>query len=50
MQAQILLSVFQYPGVHNVLITVDGKNVKQLFDASGTVGNDEPYRRAEFQR
>jgi LysM repeat protein len=49
MQAQILLTVFQYPGVDNVLITVDGSNVKQLFDVSGRVGADEPYMRSAFQ-
>ncbi len=49
MEAQILLSVFQYPGVNSALITIEGKNIKQLFDTSGTVGDDEPYRRSEVQ-
>jgi len=48
MEAQILLTVFQYPGFDSALITVDGANLKQLFDASGTVGDDEPYRRSEL--
>jgi heat shock protein HslJ/LysM repeat protein len=47
MQAQILLTVFQYPGVNSVLITVDGKNVKQLFDVSGMVGDDQAYERSQ---
>jgi hypothetical protein len=40
--------VFQYPGLNSALVTVDGKNVKQLFDASGSVGENEPYTRSEF--
>ena len=49
MEAQILLTVFQYPGFDSALITIDGRNMKQLFDASGTVGDDEPYRRSEVE-
>jgi hypothetical protein len=49
MEAQILLTVFQYPRVNSALITIDGRNIKQLFDTSGTVGDDEPYRRSEIQ-
>ncbi len=49
MEAQILLTVFQYPGFDSATITVNGRNMKQLFDGSGTVGDDEPYRRSEVQ-
>ncbi len=49
MEAQILLTVFQYSGFNSALITIDGRNMKQLFDASGTVGDDEPYRRSEVE-
>jgi LysM repeat protein len=49
MQAQILLTVFQYPGINSALVILDGRNVKQLFDVSGLVGEDEPYARSEFQ-
>jgi hypothetical protein len=49
MEAQILLTIFQYPGVDCTLINIDGANLKQFFDASGTVGENEPYRRSEFE-
>jgi hypothetical protein len=49
MQAQILYTVFQHPGVDRVLITLNGQNLKRLFDTSGTVGVSEPYRRSELQ-
>lgn len=45
MEAQILLTIFQYPGVNRALITINDRNMKQLFDASGTVRDDEQYRR-----
>ena len=49
MEAQILLTVFQYGAFDSVLITVSGTNLKQWFDVSGTVGADEPYRRSDVQ-
>ena len=49
MQAQIQHTVFEHPGVDKVLITLNGQNLKQLFDVSGTVGVSEPYRRSEFR-
>jgi LysM repeat protein len=49
MEAQILLTLFQYPGFDSATITINGTNMKQWFDASGTVGDDEPYRRSEVQ-
>jgi LysM repeat protein len=49
MEAQILLTVFQYPGVDSAMITIDGTNLKQLFDTSGTVGDSEPYSRPDSE-
>jgi len=49
MEAQILLTVFQHPGFDSATITINERNLKQLFDASGTVGDDEPYRRSEVE-
>ena len=49
MEAQILLTVFQYGGFDSVMITVGGRNLKQWFDTSGTVGDDEPYRRSQIR-
>jgi hypothetical protein len=43
MEAQILHTVFQYTQVNTVLVYVDGKNMRQIFDAG--VGADEPYAR-----
>jgi LysM repeat protein len=45
MEAQIRLTVFQYGGFDSAMIILDGTNLRQLFDMSGTVGSDEPYRR-----
>jgi hypothetical protein len=39
---------FPVPGFDSALIIVDGANLKQLFDASGTVGDGEPYSRSEL--
>jgi hypothetical protein len=46
MEAQILFTVFQYPGVNSLALKLNGRNVKQLFDMSGTVAEDEPYVRS----
>jgi hypothetical protein len=49
MEAQILLTVFQYPGFDSAMVTINGTNMKQWFDASGTVGDGEPYWRSEVR-
>ena len=49
METQVLLTVFQYPGFDNALITVNGANMKRLFDLIGTVSNQEPYRLSQVQ-
>jgi LysM repeat protein len=49
MEAQILLSVFSVPGVDRAFITIGGRNMKQIFDASGLVGPDALYTRADIK-
>jgi LysM repeat protein len=49
MEAQILLSVFSVPGVDRAYITIGGRNMRQLFDASGLVGPDALYTRADIK-
>lgn len=45
---QLLFTIFQFSAINNALIRVDGRNLKQMFDASGAVSSAEPYRRADF--
>jgi hypothetical protein len=45
MEAQILHTVFQYTQVNSVLVYVDGKNLRQIFDPR--VGANEPYVRSD---
>jgi LysM repeat protein len=49
MEAQILLSVFSVPGVDRAYITIGGRNMKQLFYASGLVNADTLYTRADIK-
>jgi hypothetical protein len=49
MQSQILLTVFQFPGFMNAMITIEGRNMKQVFDLSGMVGPDDPYHREDVE-
>jgi len=49
MEAQILLTVFQHPGLERAMITVNGQNMKKMFDLSGTVGPSDPYTRTDRQ-
>ncbi len=49
MEAQVLYTVFQYSEFDSALITVNGANLKRLFDLAGTVSVDEPYMRSEVQ-
>lgn len=46
MEAQILLTVFQYEGFGRTLIRLNGRSLKQVFDLSGLVGPNEPYERS----
>ncbi len=48
MEAQLLLSVFQYAPIEYALIRINGQNMKQLFDASGLVEPDAVYSRADL--
>ncbi len=47
MEAQLLLTIFDNNLVEEAFITIDGQNMKQLFDASGTVAADETYTVAD---
>ncbi len=49
MQAQLLYTIFQYPGFANAFVFVGGANMRQLFDASGTLGPGAMYTRAEVE-
>lgn len=48
MVGHLAYTTFQFPQINNALIRVDGRNLKQLLDASGSVRSTEPYRRSEF--
>jgi LysM repeat protein len=48
-EAQILLSVFSVPGIDRAFIIIGGRNMKQLFDASGLVGPDALYTLADIK-
>lgn len=48
MQGQLLLTIFQYPELNNALIRLNGQNLKQFFDMSGTATEDALYTRGEL--
>lgn len=47
LEAQLLRTIFDYPGFSEARITAGGQNVKQIFDASGLAAPDAVYTRAE---
>ena len=47
-EAQLLYTLFQYRAVNSVTIRIDGRNLKQMLDASGAIADHEPYRRDEL--
>lgn len=47
MQAQLLYTIFQYPGFNTARITIGGTNMKQLFDMSGDAPADAVYQRSD---
>lgn len=47
MEDLLLINVFFVPQIQSAMITVDGRNVKQIFDASGLVQADAIYTRAD---
>ena len=47
MRAQLLQTIFQFGGFSDAYVTIGGQNVKQLFDASGTVPADAVITREE---
>lgn len=49
-EAQILLTVFDVPGVQQARITVGGRNMKQIFDMSGRTGADAVYVPGDVKR
>lgn len=46
-EEQLLVNVFKYREIQTANINIGGKNMKQLFDASGLVGPDDVYTREE---
>lgn len=48
MQGQILLTVFSYSGIQRALITLNGQNLRKLFDTSGLVGDNDPYLASQW--
>jgi len=49
MEAQILLTIFQYPEISSAFVTLNGVNLRQVFDLSGTVGDDDQYSRSAIR-
>lgn len=47
-EAQLLLTIFEYDAIQEAYITIDGENMKQIFDAAGFVEDDEPYTLADI--
>ncbi len=47
-EAQLLLTIFEQPAVNSASITVDGRNLKQILDASGLQGTTAVYTRADL--
>lgn len=45
--AQILHTVFQYEGFDQALITLNGQNLKQIFNSSGLIPPEEIYDRSD---
>ncbi len=48
MEDLLLINVFFVPQIQSAMITLDGRNVKQIFDASGLVPADAIYTRADI--
>jgi len=42
-QGQIVLTIFNYSGVNRALVTLNGQNLRKLFDTSGLIGDADPY-------
>ena len=49
MEAQILHTVFQYPGVDSVMILLNGNAIKPLFDSDGQASKTNMYTRSDIQ-
>ncbi len=47
-EAQLILTIFELPTINSTQITVDGRNLKQIVDASGLQGADAQYTRADL--
>lgn len=48
MEAQLLLTVFQYTQVERAMIRINGQNMKQLFDMSGVMEGEALYTRSDL--
>ena len=49
MEAQIVYTVFQYPGVDSVSILLNGNAIKPLFASNGQASKTNVYIRSELQ-
>lgn len=47
-EAQLLHTVFQFQAIQTALITLNGQSLKKFFDASGAVGDADPYQRSDL--
>mgnify|MGYP001160634931 CR=1 FL=1 len=47
-QGQIVLTIFSYTGVNRTYITLNGQNMRKLFDTSGLVGDADPYLASQW--
>lgn len=47
-QGQLLLTIFSYSGIQRALITLNGQNLRKLFDTSGLVGDNDPYLASQW--
>ena len=47
-QGQLLLTIFSYSGIQRALITLNGQNLRKLFDNSGLVGDADAYLASQW--
>jgi LysM repeat protein len=47
-QGQIVLTIFEYTGINRAFVTLNGQNMRKLFDNSGLVGDADPYLASQW--
>ncbi len=47
-QGQLLLTIFSYSGIQRALITLNGQNLRKVFDTSGLIGDNDPYLASQW--